>query len=66
MVGEKFEFCYSQMAKNALEIFLYKGISLKDYGTLNKNFVRSDSEEFQDISRTNDQFPGRSRTFQDK
>ena len=31
-----------------------------------KSFVRSDSEEFQEISRTNDHFPGRSRTFQDK
>ena len=54
------------MAKTALKIFFYKGINMKDYGTLNEIFVRSDSEEFQDISRTNVEFPGRSRTFQDK
>ena len=52
------------MTKIALGILPYKGIRKKEYGTFNK--IRSDSEEVQEISRTNYHFPGHSRTFQDK
>ena len=72
MVGENFQFSGSEMAKTTLKTFSEKGINTKDsltisaqYDIWNEIFVRSDNEEFQDISRTNAKSNPFSRTFKD-